>query len=278
MGTIQLLLGRHGPGDHYLGGRFRRRDRPRRSPSLAFPLGPETIHLFEFLTPSQLREPVIPRRMFPNIGSRYEITAVGFAQKVEVAGGKTFNAESRPSAEMDARYAALHEAAQQADLKFFKRPLYEVFLAVSEVEEEFMTLRENLIEANLEHFASQGHNVVARLGRIHSAVRRLARRGFVVRTQTGAGSFFPEQILKRRAAFGLGIREEDRMRAYADRFLRIVPSWHRGFELPPHERLLALRGRDLESVAQRFDEAARASRSLPELRDLLAILDEVTPP
>jgi hypothetical protein len=97
----------------------------------------------------------------------------------------------------------------------------------------------------------------------------------VVRTEIGGGSFFPEQVLKRRAAFGLPVREEDRMRAYVDRFLRIVPSWRPGLSLPPRERLLALGGGELAAVTERFNAAAQATRGLPELRDLLAILDEV---
>ncbi|HEY0512827.1 MAG TPA: hypothetical protein VGH73_13035 [Thermoanaerobaculia bacterium] len=273
---IQLLLGRHGSKDHYLGGRYRPAGRPRRSQRLAFPLGEGTIHLFEFITPSQLREPVPARRIFPSYSSRYDLTALVFAQQVEKYGGQNYNAESRPSAAVDGEYARLHAAAMEADLAFFKRPTYECYLAVAAVEERFGALREGLIEENLEHFASQGHDVVARLGRLHSRVRRLARRGFRVRTRIGTGSFFPEQILKRRAIFGLPVSEEDRMRGYVDRFLRIMPVWEWRLELPSRRRLLALQGAELEAVHRGFDAAARASRALPELRDLLRIIEEAT--
>jgi hypothetical protein len=276
LGTIQLLLGRHGARDHYLGGRYRSPDHGLRPRSLAFSLSARTIHLFERLTPSQLQVPVPPRHLFPYISTRYEVSAVAFAQRVEAAGGKSYNVESRPSGEMDQHYAELHAAAQRADLAFFKRPTYEGYLAVAEVEERFGALRESLIEASLEHFAGRGHDVVARLGRIHSRARRIARRGFAVRTRIGAGCFFPEQVLKRRAAFGLEVREEDRSRGYIDRFLRMVPSWEAGLALPPRERLLSLQGEELAAVHRRFDALARASRSLPELRDLLQVLAEVT--
>lgn len=272
---IQLLLGRHGARDHYLGGRYRSPDRGRRPRSLAFPLSERTVHLFERLTPSQLQVPVPPRHLFPRISTRYEVSATAFAQRVEAAGGKSYNVESRPSREMDRHYAELHAAAQRADLAFFKRPTWEGYLAVAGAEERFGALRESLIEANLEHFAARGHDVVARLGRIHSRARRIARRGFAVRTRIGAGCFFPEQVLKRRAIFGLEVREEDRRRGYVDRFLRIVPAWGRRTPLPSRDFLLGLRGERLAAVHQRFDAAARASRSLPELRDLLRILEEV---
>jgi hypothetical protein len=273
-GTIQLLLGRHGARDHYLGGRYRHPGRSRRPRRLAFPLSERTIHLFELITPSQLREPVPVRRMLPAFATRYDLTAAAFAQKVEAAGGRSYNAESRPDEAMDRLYAELREAAVDADLAFFKRPTYDGYQPLAAAEERFSTLRESLIEANLEHFASRGHDVVARLGRVHSRARRIARRGFVVRTQTGAGVFFPEQVLKRRAAFGLEVREEDRMRGYIDRLLRIVPAWAPGLTLPPRELLLSLHGGRLAAVCAGFDAAARASRSLPELRDLLRILEE----
>ena len=272
-GTIQLLLGRHAARDHYLGGRYRRPER-RRARHLAFPLSERTIHLFELITPSQLREPVPARSILPGFSSRYDLTAAAFARRVEAAGGKCYNAESRPDEATDRLYAELREAATRADLAFFKRPTYDGYQPLAEVEERFSTLRENLIEANLEHFASRGHDVVARLGRIHSRARRIARRGFVVRTQTCAGAFFPEQVLKRRAALGLEVREEDRMRGYIDRFLRIVPAWEPDVKLPPQERLLALSAERVVAVCERFDAAARACRSLPELRDLLRILEE----
>jgi len=276
-GTIQLLLGRHGGRDHYLGGRYRSPDRPRGVRSLAFPLSARTVHLFERLTPSQLRVPVPPRHLFPVLLTRYERTAALFAHQVESAGGKTYNAESRPSPEADRLYAELHDAALRADLDLFRRPTWEAYLATAEVEARFGALRESLIEDNMAHFAALGHDVVARLGRMHSRARRLARRGLAVHARTGAGSFFPEQVLKRRALFGLPIREEDRMRAYVDRFLRLVPAWGanggRGPALPPRTALLALRGERLATLCERFDAAARASRSLPELADLLRILE-----
>ncbi|HET7042449.1 MAG TPA: hypothetical protein VFI13_10535 [Gemmatimonadales bacterium] len=218
--------------------------------------------------------PVPPRQLFPVLSTRYERTAALFAYQVEVAGGKSYNAESRPSPEADRLYAELHAAALRADLALFRRPSWEVYLATTEVEARFGALRESLIEENLEHFAALGHDVVARLGRMHSRARRLARRGLAVRVRTGAGSFFPEQVLKRRALFGLPVREEDRMRAYVDRFLRIVPAWGRGVAMPPRRFLLSLRGERLAAVHERFDAAARASRSLPELADLLRILEE----
>jgi hypothetical protein len=270
-GTIQLLFGRHGAKDHYLGGRYRQ---PGRSRPLAFPLSARTVHLFEFITPSQLREPVPARGMFPAFATRYDLTALAFALRVEGAGGKSFNAESRTSVEEDRLYAELQTAALRADLAFFKRPAWEDYLRVAATEERFGALRQDLIEANLEHFASQGHDVVARLGRIHSRARQLARRGFALCTQIGAGSFFPEQVLKRRVMFGRPVREEDQMRAYVDRFLRIVPAWDPVSKLPSREFLLSLAGERLAAVRERFDAAARASRSLPELRDLLAILAE----
>jgi hypothetical protein len=272
---IQLLLGRHGGGDHYLGGCYRSPGCPPRPRSLAFPLSEKTVHLFERLTPSQLREPVPPRRLFPAFSTRYQRTAFLFAQRVEAAGGRSYNVESRPSDEVDRCYAELHEAALRADLAFFKRPTYEGYAAVTEAEERFGALRESLIESNLEHFAALGHDVVARLGRVHSRARRMARRGFAVRTRIGAGGFFPEQVLKRRAIFGLRVREEDRIRGYLDRFLRIVPAWERGLSLPPRAFLLSLRGEPLAAACQRFDAAARV-RSLPELKELLRILQEVS--
>jgi len=192
-------------------------------------------------------------------------------------GGKSYNAESRPSPEADQLYAELHDAALRADLDLFRRPTWEAYLATAEVEARFAALRERLIEESLAHFAALGHDVVARLGRMHSRARRLARRGLAVRVRTGAGSFFPEQVLKRRALFDLPIREEDRMRAYVDRFLRLVPAWGanggRGPAMPPRRVLQALRGERLATVCERFDAAARASRSLPELADLLRLLE-----
>jgi hypothetical protein len=274
MGTIQLLLGRHGGRDHYLGGRYRSPDRPHRPRSLAFPLSERTTHLFERLTPSQLRVPVPPRHLFPFLFTRYEKTAALFAHQVEKAGGRSYNAESRPSPEADQCYAALHAEALRADLELFRQPTWEAYLATAEVEIRFGALREDLIEENVKHFAALGHDVVVRLGRMHSRTRRLARRGLAVRARTGAGCFFPEQVLKRRALFGLPVGEEDRMRAYADRLLRIVPAWGGGAVLPPRRFLLGLRGERLAAVRERFDAAARASRSLPELADLLRILEE----
>jgi hypothetical protein len=274
MGTIHLLLGRHGGRDHYLGGRYRSPDRPRRPRSLAFPLSGRTVHLFERLNPSQLRVPVPPRDLFPLFATRYERTAALFARQVEVAGGKSYNVESRPSPAADRLYAELHAAALRADLELFRHPAWGTYLATAEVETRFGALRESLIEENLAHFAALGHDVVARLGRMHSRARRLARRGLIVRARTGAGSFFPEQVLKRRSLFGLAVREEDRMRAYVDRFLRIVPAWGPRVALPPRRFLLELRGEGLAAVHERFDAAARASRSLPELADLLRILTE----
>lgn len=274
-GTIQLLLGRHGPHDHYLGGRYLRPQPARRPRILAFPLSGETVHLFESIVPSQLREPVPANRILDSFASRYGRTALAFAQRVEAAGGKNYNAESRPTPEADREYEELRDAALRADLAFFKRPVWERYHPLAEAEERFGALRESLIEANLEHFAARGSNVVARLGRVHSRARRIARRGFPVRTQIGVGVFFPEQVLKRRAVFGLAAREEDRMRAYVDRLLRLLPAWEPRLELPPRRRLLALQGERLAVVHQRFDAAAREARSLPELRDLLRILREV---
>jgi hypothetical protein len=275
MGTIQLLLGRHGPNDHYLGGRYRRPDRARRPRPLAFPLSARTIHLFEYITPSQLREPVPAGRILPKFTSRYDRTALQFALAIEAAGGKSYNAESRPTPESDRCYADLRDAAERADLAFFKRPTYARYLELAAVEERFSALRESLVEENLELFASAGFDVVARLGRIHSRAQRLARRGFVVRTQIGAGSFFPEQVLKRRAIFGLEVREEDRMRAYIDRLLRIVPLWSPRLKLPSHDFVLSLRDAGLAAVHERFETAVQASRSLPAGRELLSILAEV---
>ena len=274
MGIIHLLLGRHGPSDHYLGGRFYWPDRRRRSGALAFPLSGRTVHLFEHITPSQRCEPVPAQRIFPSFSTRYELTALGFAREVTAAGGRSFNAESRPTAELDDRYAGLYEAAQVADLAFFKHPTYARYLTVVEVDEELGALREDLIEANVEHFASTGHDVVARLGRIHSRVQRLRRRGFDLRTRNGSGSFFPEQILKRKSILGLTVCEEDRLRGYADRLLRVVPNWY-GRPLPPTGFLVALSREELESVRDRFEAAVQAARSLPDLRKLLAILTEV---
>lgn len=273
MGTIHLLLGRHGGRDHYLGGRYHPPDRPRRARSLAFPLSGRTVHLFERLTPSQLRVPVPARELFPVFSTRYERTAALFAHQVELAGGKSYNVESRPSPAADRLYAELHAAALRADLELFRRPTWEAYLATAEVEARFATLRESLIEESLAHFAGLGHDVVARLGRMHSRARRLARRGLTVRIRTGAGSFFPEQVLKRRVLFGLTVREEDRMRAYVDRLLRLVPAWAPRATLPPRRLLLSLRGERLAAIHERFDAAARASRSLPGLADLLRILE-----
>lgn len=272
MATIQLLLGRHAGRDHYLGGRYKRPGRARPQCSLAFSLGEGTIHLFEHIAPSQFREPVPAVRILPRFSTRYDLTALAFARRVEAAGGRNYNAESRPTAAADREYAELWEAALRADLAFFKRPTWDAYLPLAAAEERFGALRENLIEDNVEHFASRGHDVVARLGRLHSRVRRIAGRGFVVRTRIGGGTFFPEQVLKRRALFGLEVREEDRMRGYIDRLLRIVPAWKPGLGLPPQEVLLSLRGEALAAVHERFDTAARASSSLPELRDLLRIL------
>lgn len=276
MPTIQLLLGRHGPEDHYLGGRYYPPDRARRRPgTLAFRLSERTIHLFERTVPRQLLEPVPAQSLFPELSSRYERTAVAFARRVEQAGGRSYNAESRPTDEVDRHYAELGDAAQRADLAFFKRPTYAAYLALALLEDELGALREDLIEANVRHFASEGLDVVARLGRSHSRVRRLGRHGFVVRTRIGPGSFFPEQVLKRRAIFGLEVREEDRMRGYVDRLLRVVPIWSRDLKLPPHRVLLSLRGEELASVRDCFEDAVHASRSLPGARDLLGILQVV---
>jgi hypothetical protein len=275
MGTIHLLLGRHGPNDHYLGGRFRRPDRACSPRTLAFALSERTVHLFELIAPCQLREPVAARRMLPSYSTRYELTALAFAQKVESAGGGNYNAESRPSAGSDREYAELSDAAHRADLAFFRKPTYAGYLTLIEIEERFSFQRDDLIEANLEHFASRGHDVVARLGRVHSPVRRIARRGFTVQTQIGSGSFFPEQILKRRARLGLPVSEEDRMRGYADRLLRIVPIWEAGLKMPPHRFILSLAGEELAAVCERFEQAVFASGSLPAMRSLLAILEEV---
>jgi hypothetical protein len=277
MSTIQLLLGRHGPDDHYLGGRYHPPGHARRRPgTLPFRLSARTVHLFERTVPRQRLEPVPAESIFPELASRYERTAVAFAHRIEQAGGRSYNVESRPTEELDRRYAELGDAAERADLAFFKRPTYAAYLALGRLEEELGALREDLIEANVRHFAAAGLDVVARLGRSHSRVRRLGRCGFVVRTRIGPGSFFPEQILKRRAIFGLEVCEEDRLRGYIDRLLRIVPIWSRGLKLPPHRVLLALRGEELASVRDRFEAAVHASRSLPGVRDLLAILQEVS--
>jgi hypothetical protein len=276
-GIAQLLLGRHGPNDHYLGGRYRRAGRaPRQPRALAFPLGPATIHLFEFIARSQRREPVAPGRIFPSFSSRYELTALAFARCVESAGGKSYNAESRPSAALDRQYAELHDAAMQADLAFFKLPLYTRYLALIDAEDQFGSLRQGLIEGNVTHFTSYHRDVVARLGRVHSRVRRLARQGVVVVTRIGAGSFFPEQVLKRRSAFGLPVREEDRMRGYIDRLLRLAPLWDPALELPSHALVLSLAGAQLDAVRAGFEAAAEASRALPHGRDLLRILGKTT--
>jgi hypothetical protein len=276
-GMAQLLLGRHGPNDHYLGGRYYRTGRGRRQPRvLAFPLGGKTIHLFESLIPSQRREPVPAQRIFPKFSTRYELTAFSFARKVESAGGKSYNAESRPSAKLDRRYAELYEAAQRADLAFFKRPVYAVYLELMRAEERFGALRESLIEGNIEHFASRGNDVVARLGRMHSAIRRLAGRGIALTAQIGAGSFFPEQVLKRKLSFGLPVGEEDRMRAYIDRLLRLLPLWDAGVRLPSHGLILSLAGAELAAVRDRCEAAVEESGGLPRLRDLLGILASVT--
>src|SRR4029077_16327314 len=107
------------------------------------------------------------------------------------AGGRSYNVESRPSPEVDQRYAELHDAALQADLAFFRRPTWEVCLATAEVEERFNALRESLIEENVGHFAALGHDVVARLGRIHSRVRRLAPPRARRRAPAGPRRTFP---------------------------------------------------------------------------------------
>jgi len=274
MGTIHLLLGRHGAVDHYLGGRYQRPDRVRAPRPLAFPLSGRTVHLFELITPSQPREPVPARRIFPSFSTRYEVTALAFAERVEAAGGRNYNSESRPSASRDREYAALSEAALRADLAFFKRPTYGCYLDLVGVEERFTALREQLIEENLEHFASQGHDVVARLGRIHSQVRRISRRGFVTHTHIGLGSFFPEQVLKRKEVFGIPVGEDDRRRGYVDRLLRLLPIWEAGLHLPSHQSILALSGEKLAAVCERFESAVVASGALPRLRELLAILEE----
>lgn len=272
---IHLLLGRHGARDHYLGGRFRDRERSRRSPrALAFALGPRTVHLFEFLTPSQRREPVPPARLFPAVTTRYQATALQFARQVEAAGGRSFNVESRPSAELDRRYGELYDRALRADLAFFKRPTYEVYLELARVEGAFGGLREELMEENLRHFAGAGFDVVARLGRVHSTVRRVRRLGLPLRCEIGSGSYYPEQVLKRRALLGLEVREEDRMRGYVDRLLRIVPVWTNGHRLPERRALLSLEGEALEAARDGFDAAARGSRYLPSVERLLAILGE----
>jgi hypothetical protein len=273
-GTIHLLFGRHGARDHYLGGRYRPLGRGGRPGRLAFALGGSTVHLFERITPSQLREPVPGGAIFPDTATRYRLSAVAFALRVEAAGGRSYNAESRPSAALDREYARLRDAALTADRTFFQRPTYAAYLALAAAEGRFGALRQDLIEANLEHFAAQGHDVVARLGRVHSRARRLARRGLVVRARIGAGSFFPEQALKRRALFGLAVREEDRRRGYVDRLLRTVPAWEAGPDLPTHRRLFSLAGEHLAAVVRHFDAAAGAARSLPTLRELRRILDE----
>lgn len=275
---IHLLLGRHGARDHYLGGRFRSRERARRFPrELAFPLTSRTVHLFELLTPSQRREPVPPDRLFPAFTTRYQVTALRFARQVEAVGGRSYNVESRPSAALDRRYGEFYDHALRADLGFFKRPTYEVYLDLAASEESFGRLRDDLMAENLEHFAAAGLDVVARLGRVHSTVRRIRRSGLPLRCEIGPGSYYPEQVLKRRALLGLGVREEDRMRAYVDRLLRIVPVWTNGYRLPDRRTLLSLEGEALEAARDRFDAAARASRSLPSVEHLLGILEEVAP-
>ena len=272
-GNTHLLLGRHGPDDHYLGGRYCRADRPPPEPPwLAFPLSGRTIHLFELIVPAQRREPVPARRIFPSFATRYEITALFFALRVERRGGKSYNAESRPSAELDEHYGELQQAALAADLTFFKRPTYERYLALTDAEASFGALREDLVESNVEHFAAGGHDVVARLGRLHSRARRLARRGMAVTAHIGAGTFFAEQVMKRRRLFGREVAEQDRMRAYVDRLLRLVPLWEPELELPASRAVLALAGDDLARVHARFQAAVARSRTLPECRELLAIL------
>jgi hypothetical protein len=272
-GTAHLLLGRHGANDHYLGGRYHRADRPPRAPAwLAFPLSDRTIHLFELILPSQRREPVPARRIFQSFSTRYELTALFFARRVERRGGKSYNAESRHSAELDERYEELQQAALGADLAFFKKPTYERYLDLAGAEASFGELRESLIEDNIEHFALGGHDVVARLGRIHSRARRLGSRGIAVKSHIGAGSFFAEQVMKRRLLFGLEVSEPDRMRAYIDRLLRLVPIWNPALQLPPRRAILALAGDDLARVHARFQAAVAAARALPDYRNLLAIL------
>jgi hypothetical protein len=273
-GTAHLLLGRHGANDHYLGGRYHRAGRPARAPAwLAFPLGDRTIHLFELIVPSQRREPVPAQRIFQSFSTRYELTALFFARRVERRGGKSYNAESRPSAELDERYGELQQAALGADLAFFKKPTYERYLALAEAEASFGELRESLIEGNIEHFARGGHEVVARLGRLHSRARRLGSRGIAVAAHIGAGSFFAEQVMKRRLLFGLEVSEPDRMRAYVDRLLRLVPIWNPALQLPPRRAILALAGDDLARVHAGFEAAVAGARALPEYGDLLAILE-----
>jgi len=276
-GTAQLLLGRHAPNDHYLGGRFYRPAHGQRTVrGLSFALGAHTVHLFEALAAAQRRVPVPARALFPRFTTRYELTALAFAQRVESAGGVNYNAESRPTARLDRRYAELYTAAQRADLAFFKRPVYAVYRRVVVEEERFSRLRERLIAANVEHFTARGCDVIVRLGRMHSAVRRAAALGGRVTTQIGAGSFFPEQVLKRKLAFGLPVCEEDRMRAYVDRLLRLLPLWEAGAALPPPGLLFALAGPALAAVRDRCEAAVVESGTLPPLRRLAHILAEAS--
>jgi len=273
-GHIHLLLGRHGGEDHYLGGRYRPRNRPAPSAlQLPFPLDGRTVHLFEFVEHGQSSEPVAAERIFPAITNRYQATALAFARRVVAGGGENRNLEGRDDPTVDARYSELYRQAQQADLLFFKRPSFEIYRQIHPAEVEFQRFREERMLENLHRFTTAGKNVVARFGRVHSRVRHLAARGHAVTAHIGAGPFYAEQALNRRLLFDLPADEEVWRRAWLDRLLRTAPHWRPDSGLPEPEQILALAGTRLDQVFTRVATAVEGGERLPEgaeLRSLLA--------
>lgn len=272
--SILLLLGRHAPQDHYLGGRYVAKGRRRQPKTVPFALSPKTIHLFEMLRPSQLAEPVPPERIFDSFQTRYQLTALAFARRVAEAGGESFNAESRHEPAVDRTYRALYAAAQEADLAFFELPTRERYCELRRAELEFTALREELMRCNLRHFHLRGADVVARLGRMHSGVRLVARDGLPVAAHIGAGSFFAEQVLVRRALFSRPISAADEARAYVDRLLRMAPLWQGAGELPAPRALLRLTAKGSCALAERTEALVSEHGGLPTAEAVLALLSE----
>ncbi len=273
MSHVLLILGRHGANDHYLGGRFRPAGTAgRRNRTPPFRVDRDTVHLFELVEYDQCRQPVPAQRIFPEFTTRYQLSALSFAKAIEERGGRNFNAEARPDEDLDRRYSQLCDVAKRSDHAFFKQPTCASFRDFKRDDIAFGRFREDLMISNIEHFASRGYNVVARLGRIHSRVRRLDGQGFRVTTQIGSGSFFPAQVLYRKAVLGLRVTEEDWQRSYVDQLLRTVPMW--GSALPPKKVVFSLQGDVLREVVERFESLVMETGSLPSGKDLLGILTE----
>ncbi len=277
MNHVVLILGRHGADDHYLGGRFRRAGgTARKSLTIPFRMGRDTVHLFELIEPGRLRQAVPAQRIFPDFTTRYQLSALRFAKTVEERGGRNFNAEARADEALDREYSRLYDATIRSDLAFFKEPTYARFLDLSRDEVAFGRFREDLMISNIEHFTSRGHDVIARLGRVHSRVRRLDGQGLEVTTHIGSGNFFPTQVLYRKTVMGIPATAEDRQRGYVDQVVRTVPTWSPGSTLPHKEIVFSLQGDALREVVERFETLVTRQGSLPKGKELLGILNEAS--